>query len=247
MAQRVNPRVNIQASIEVGRKKYWERLATSVNFPGKKLQQCLDVIHTDIIAVWQFDDPQGNLSSSYFKALMSNIVSGEVGENKIQGDPGKRLVGGISLVAGIAGIVSALSGPVAPIVIPIAAAFVLGKWVYDMYQQTTVVLKLLMSYIIDLTLVLQNIFWLQALNGYGQPLSRRNVEAGARVYYESNAKRTILFKIDKHLKGFNPNVGPDTTLNTIVELIESCIIDSAEMLEERSNFPVPVDVAEDEA
>ncbi|KAG6918821.1 hypothetical protein DXG01_011224 [Tephrocybe rancida] len=258
MAQRVNPRVNIHASIayappaqpahfRVGRRKYWERLATSVNFPGKKLQQCLDVIHTDIIAVWQFVDPQDHLSSSYFKALMSNIVAGEGGENRIQGGPARGLVAGVSLVAGIAGIVSVLAGPAAPIVIPIAASFVLAKWVYDMYQQTAVVLKLLMSYIIDLTLVLQNVFWLQALTGYGQPLSRRIIKAGARAYYESNAKQTILFKIDKHLNGLNFSVGPDATLNTIVELIESCIIDSAEMLEQRSDFPVSQDVAEDEA
>ncbi|KAG6911381.1 hypothetical protein DXG01_016478, partial [Tephrocybe rancida] len=232
--------------------EYWERLATNVNFPGKKLQQCLDVIHTDIIAVWQFDDPQDHLSSSSFKALMSNIVSGEGGENKIQGDPGKNLafrVASISLVAGIAGIVGAVSGPAAPIVIPIAAAFVLAKWAYDVYQQTAVVLRLLMSYIVDLTLVLQNVFWLHALICHGQPLSRRIIKAGARVYYESNAKQTILFKIDEHLKGLNFNVGPDTTLNTIAELIKSYTINEneAEMLKQGSHTPGPEDVAEDEA
>ncbi|KAG6853060.1 hypothetical protein C0991_007171 [Blastosporella zonata] len=247
MAQRVNPRVNIQASIAVGRRKYWERLATSVNFPGKKLQQCLEVIHTDIIAVWQFDDPHGYLASNYFKALMSNIVAAEGDETKHPNGPAKNLIAGISLIAGIAGIVSAVSGPAAPIVIPIAASFVLAKWAYDVYQQTTIVLRLLMAYIIDLTLILQNIFWLQALCGPGQPLSRRIIKAAARAYYESNTKQTISFKIDKHLEEASLHVGPDTTLNTIVELIESFTIDSAEMLESRRNFTVPDTIGDDEA
>ncbi|KAG6905802.1 hypothetical protein DXG01_000669 [Tephrocybe rancida] len=227
--------------------KYWEHLFTSVNFPRKKLQQCLNVIHTNIIAVWQFDDPQGHLSISSFKALMSNIVASEGGKNKIQGGPAKGLATGISLVTGIAGIVSAISGPAVPIVIAIATSFVLAKWAYNMYQQMAIVLKVLMSYIIDLTLVLQNIFWLQVLTGYKQPLSCQIIKAGAHTYYESNAKQTILFKINEHLKGLNFNVSPNTMLNTIVELIESCTIDSAEMLEQRSNYPVNADIAEDEA
>jgi hypothetical protein len=36
----------------------------------------------------------------------------------------------------IAGIVAALAGPAAPIVLPIAASFVLAKWVYDVYRQS---------------------------------------------------------------------------------------------------------------
>jgi hypothetical protein len=36
----------------------------------------------------------------------------------------------------IAGVVAALGGPAAPIVMPIAGCFVLAKWVYDVYQQS---------------------------------------------------------------------------------------------------------------
>jgi hypothetical protein len=46
----------------------------------------------------------------------------------------------MSMVGTIAGIVSVLSGPVAPIVMPIvgsiASCVVLAKWVYDVYQQS---------------------------------------------------------------------------------------------------------------
>ncbi|KAG6834105.1 hypothetical protein H0H93_011925 [Arthromyces matolae] len=107
------------------------------------------------------------------KALMSNIVTDGEEQSGDWKDPKKTLVSGISLVAGIAGIVSVFAGPAAPIVIPIAASFVLAKWVFDVYRQTTVVLRLLMTNIIDLTLILQNIFWLKTLTGFEGPLSRR--------------------------------------------------------------------------
>lgn len=40
------------------------------------------------------------------------------------------------MVGAIAGIVSALAGPAAPIVVPIASCLVLAKWVYDVYKQS---------------------------------------------------------------------------------------------------------------
>ena len=46
---------------------------------------------------------------------------------------------GMSMVGTIAGIASVLSGPAAPIVVPIvgsiAGGVVLAKWVYNVYQQ----------------------------------------------------------------------------------------------------------------
>lgn len=43
---------------------------------------------------------------------------------------------GLAMVGAIAGIVSSLAGPVAPIVVPIAGCLVLAKWAYDVYQQS---------------------------------------------------------------------------------------------------------------
>lgn len=94
-----------------------------------------------------------------------------------------------------------------------------------------------MSYIIDLTMILQNVFWLQALENEGHPLSRRLVKLAARAYSESSIKQLLHFKISKHLSehtGFN--VGPDIILQTIVDLIESHIIDTAEMLKQKGNI-----------
>lgn len=93
-----------------------------------------------------------------------------------------------------------------------------------------------MSYIIDLTLILQNVFWLQVLTNQGRPLSRRLIKAAASGYHTSNTKQTLRFKIDQHVQTPSLNVGPDITLKKIIELIEECTIDSAEMLEQRASL-----------
>ena len=36
---------------------YWRGLLSSVDFTQKELLQCLDVIHRDIVAVWNIRDP----------------------------------------------------------------------------------------------------------------------------------------------------------------------------------------------
>lgn len=45
------------------------------------------------------------------------------------------------MVAALAGIVSTLAGPAAPIVIPIAAAFVFAAWAREVYVASYVVYK----------------------------------------------------------------------------------------------------------
>ena len=42
----------------------------------------------------------------------------------------------MSMAGTIAGIVSSLAAPAAPIVVPILGIFVAAKWVYDVYQQS---------------------------------------------------------------------------------------------------------------
>ena len=83
---------------------------------------------------------------------------------------------GLAMVGTIAGIVSGLAGPAAPIVIPIVGCFVLAKWAYDVLpsdvravfvslqrcvlnnDSSPGTLRRLMAYIIDLALIMQNLF-----------------------------------------------------------------------------------------
>ncbi|KAL4072063.1 hypothetical protein J3A83DRAFT_2964792 [Scleroderma citrinum] len=57
MAQRMDPSLNIAASINVGKRRYWEAVFSGHDFSGHKIEDCLNVIHIDIVKVWNLCDP----------------------------------------------------------------------------------------------------------------------------------------------------------------------------------------------
>ncbi|KAH9172740.1 hypothetical protein EDB89DRAFT_1963392 [Lactarius sanguifluus] len=95
IAQRVNHDVIIQASIEhsayhptcslacVG---YWRSLGTSQDFNDQALASCVNVIHEDIINVWNFDDKEGYLLGRDFMSRMSHLVGDLAGPSAISPD-----------------------------------------------------------------------------------------------------------------------------------------------------------------
>ncbi|KIN93095.1 hypothetical protein M404DRAFT_950602, partial [Pisolithus tinctorius Marx 270] len=57
-AQRMLPTLKVELSIALTfLQEYWSALGTSANSPGHTIQDCLRVIHNDIVAVWNFYDP----------------------------------------------------------------------------------------------------------------------------------------------------------------------------------------------
>lgn len=44
-------------ALNVSWAEYWRGLASSIHFPGKTLEQCLNRIHDDMIDIWNFNDP----------------------------------------------------------------------------------------------------------------------------------------------------------------------------------------------
>ncbi|KAG1873220.1 hypothetical protein F4604DRAFT_1925726 [Suillus subluteus] len=155
IAQRVHPGLKIQASIDfkVGKRKYWKALASSTTFKTHKTWDCLHVLHTDIVNVWNFYDPHRYLHSQEFREFMVKMLDNlEVG-------PTTNLISNITTGLSMVGtIVSVLAEPAAPIVVPIAASVVLAAWVHDVYQRSHAVLQRFMSYIVHLTLVLQTLY-----------------------------------------------------------------------------------------
>jgi len=145
---------------------------------------------------------------------------------------------GMSMVGTMAGIVSALGGPAAPITMPIAGCFVLAKWVYDVYQRSHDTLRRLMAYIVDLTLIMQNVFWLAAI--YHVPVSRRLVKLAYVAYKESIVKTDVHEDIKKYVEGQNvlDRLRRDSALEKIVELLNKNRINTEEM------FGLQVDIGD---
>jgi len=233
IAQRVNPGVKIEGCIVIGRTNYWKGLATSTRFAEKSLEACLFAIHIDIIVVWNIHDPHMHLRSKEFQALITNLV--ELSPNNAA-DPKMTLSAGIAMVGAIAGVVSALAGPAAPIVVPIAGCLVLAKWVYDVYQQSHDTLRRLMTYIVDLTLIMQNVFWLVSI--YQVPLSRRLVKLAYRAYTDSTVMAQVHEEIRKHVKrqAVHKRLDRDDTLSKIVELLNGNRINTEEMFKLKGNI-----------
>ncbi|KAG0697501.1 hypothetical protein DFH29DRAFT_1003677 [Suillus ampliporus] len=233
IAQRVDPRLKINASIEVGkRSQYQSALVSSTSFKNRTTWDCLRVLHTDIVAVWNFHDPDHHLDSPEFKTLMVNMVDKlDVGPTA---DPKKNMAVGLSMVGTIAGIMAALAGPAAPIVVPIAVGVVLAVWVRDVYQVSRAVLQRFMSYIVDLTLVMQTLYLIAG----SQPLSRRAIKLAVKAYHDSPISgrvHTGIQQYDSELTFLDRR--DRDTLDKIIELIQLYSIDDETIFELQEKIP----------
>ncbi|KAG1898888.1 uncharacterized protein F5891DRAFT_442436 [Suillus fuscotomentosus] len=246
IAQRLDPGLKIKASIEVGKKRYWKALASCPTFKNRKMWDCLYVLHTDIVNVWNFHDPHDYLHSLEFRKLMTTMVDNiQVGPTTDPTDVKFSLstVSAISIVGAIAGIVSALAAPAAPIVVPIAVGAVLAAWVWELYQTSHLALQRFMAYIIHLTLVLQTLFIVLE----GQQITRRAIKRVVDSYRTSEMSGRVLTWIQDYDKQLNILERADREILTkITEVMRKCEIDGAQLSELREKVP-RVDLSSDES
>ncbi|KAH9977506.1 hypothetical protein BJV74DRAFT_860762 [Russula compacta] len=129
-ALRVSPDIIIQASVEVGRSRYWRSLWSSMDFADQTLKNCVNIIHTDIVEIWNLNDRTRCLMSPELMEKMSHIVKDLAGS-----------AGGVPLSSDPSG-----SGDKA------------AEWVYDVYRGSPENVRCMMGYIVDLTVILDDIF-----------------------------------------------------------------------------------------
>ncbi|KAJ8585270.1 hypothetical protein M405DRAFT_419505 [Rhizopogon salebrosus TDB-379] len=110
VAQRVDLGLKIKASIEVGKRQYRNAFASYIPSNSRTAQAYLHALHTDIVAVWNFNDPHCYLSSRDFRTLMVNMVDKlDVGPPATS-NPGNAIKVGLSMMGGI---LTARAGPIA--------------------------------------------------------------------------------------------------------------------------------------
>lgn len=221
IAQRVDSGLKIQALIKVGKERYWKALRSGPSFKNCQMWDCLDVLHTDIVEVWNFRDPHKYLRSQEFRKLILDMVDGtQVGPIA---DPDKTVTTRFSLVCTAA---SVLAGPAAPVVVPIAAGVVFGAWVYDIYQTSDVVLQRFMAYIAHLALVLRTLF----IVSESQEVTRRAIKLAVEVYLTSPMCGEVVIRIQDHIRQLKVLERRDgDTLNKIEEVVQFYKIDAAEI------------------
>ncbi|KAI6112628.1 hypothetical protein F5141DRAFT_736255 [Pisolithus sp. B1] len=211
MAQRVNPALKIQGTIDIGKKRYWTALRSSPNFANHTVWECLYVIHTDIVRVWNFPTP--HLLSKEFRELMVKMVEDLHVPNAPNPASILTLSGG-SLVAAISAVLGALANPAAPIVIPIVAGLVLGSWAYCVYCQSHVVQQRFIAFIVDLTHVMETLFIIT--EGRHERVGRRAIKLAYNAYNDSAVKAWAHAQIEL----YRELDGRDAALEMIERLIK---------------------------
>lgn len=148
-------------------------------------------------------------------------------------DPNKNIAVGLSMVGTIAGIISALAGPATPIVVPIAASVVLAVWIHDVYQLSRAVLQRFMTYIIELTLVLQTLY----LVSDSQELSLRAIKLACRSYHDSTTSGKVHTGIQEYDKELTLLERADSDiLDKIIELMQLYSISAEKTSELRAQI-----------
>lgn len=149
-AQRMNPGIKIDASVGIGKLKHWSKLLPKTDFTGKQLRQCLDVIHHDIVLVWNIRN-SSYLAGDDFKVKMSVLVDDLVA-NPNTPTPSDGLT-----VATVAALASAASNPAGIVILVVGSAVLIAKWLFDVYQNTSHNIACVMAYIVDLTILMHRL------------------------------------------------------------------------------------------
>ncbi|KAG8916551.1 hypothetical protein FRC02_003751, partial [Tulasnella sp. 418] len=137
-------------------------------------------------------------------------------------DPSSTLAKGLSGAAAITGLVGAVMPPGALIVGPITAVAALAVWALDVYKQTPGVVRCLMAYIVDLTLVMRLLFWKMRQLGGIQSLRKEVVYEVLHEFQDSSTKQKVHTEIRSFVSkgGVLERTNKDKVLDKVVALME---------------------------
>ncbi|KAF8489079.1 hypothetical protein F5888DRAFT_1211977 [Russula emetica] len=187
VSQRASRSINIQAAIEVGRSRYWRRLGASQDFAGQTLADCVEVIHSDIVGVWNLPDKDRCLSSTAFKVRISHLIQ----------DLSRPPIGASSRPR------------------PSDTQGTGAAWLNERYENRNEYICLVVAYIVDLTLILCDVF-----DGRGN-VSPSGVQSIMNDFASSSPKTSIHAEICRFIKTVHQfeYQDNDVVLTKIIDLI----------------------------
>ncbi|KAI5984632.1 hypothetical protein EDD15DRAFT_2533113 [Pisolithus albus] len=234
MAQRILPHLKIEGSIAVGKQSkhfctartinqnihtplegFWRTLASSPSFPGHTIRECLRVIHTDIVSIWNFHDQSGHLGSESFQEVMVSMV-GTIDESPRP-----------SCSDSYDTITQDTAPLEPPTIVPFATGLASARWADDIYYyQMNNLHQSFMAYIVDLIHILEILFTLTA-NDNQWNLTRRAIQIAFNAYHYSKMRRYAHAQI----RAFDSKVpGGDPVLDTVVSLVRTSRIDHVDIV-----------------
>ncbi|KAJ7779343.1 hypothetical protein DFH07DRAFT_1030105 [Mycena maculata] len=211
MAQRISPDTKIKASIDrdakygrpchmmvlplfIARVGYWSGLAAGAKFMDMKLDRCIDILHSEIIATWYFLDDDHLLENTEFVTKMRTLVQCVVpGESETTSWFGQNLDKVYKLVGISAAIATAVAGPIAPIAVPTIAgvglSVLFAAYLAKAYHTAPETLRCLMAYIVDLTLIMEELFHIVLAFRPVRTLAMEDIDLAMDNYLKSHAEK----------------------------------------------------------
>ncbi|KZT25848.1 hypothetical protein NEOLEDRAFT_1132825 [Neolentinus lepideus HHB14362 ss-1] len=226
IAQRVDAETSRDASIAIGRQKYWEALSTSVYFKDKRLKNCLWALHVDTVTAWNFFDPHNCLCSQSMMELLSGIIAELNDDNDpgldVSGNPNQALVSGVSQVGNAGAALFGMSPTTAIVVVPLGVVVLLAQWIHKVYAQTPGIIRCLMGYVLDINFVLWKLFWFMRQKGGVQPVTEEIVRDLLASFNASEQKRWMHHAVKNFLKdaGVLERLRPEVVLGEVIRLIK---------------------------
>jgi len=181
MAQRVSAEMKIHACIKIGMKRYWENLALNPYFARSTREECLNTMHREVTDNWNFDDPEDLLIGPKFTdqiKAVAQLVTPNEGEAKSLFES----LEGAEMLIGVATAV------LAPAVFAIGTTAWFAKFAQGVYQSTPETLRCFMAYLVDLILVLHELFLVVAIRP-PRPLTDADVDKAFENYKKSGLGR----------------------------------------------------------
>ncbi|KAJ6478667.1 hypothetical protein DFH09DRAFT_430909 [Mycena vulgaris] len=222
IAQRLSAKASIDASIRIGRKRYWRGLLSDI-FLGFSMRIVLDVLQQDIVNVWNMHDPENHLKKPEFLSLLSVLVedlSDEAANNYPLTEKAVH-----AIIEHPSSII--IAGPTAIIVL-------FAEWVRGTFKKTKSSLRCLTAFIIDLTLTMDMLFYL-ALSRGQPPMKIGLVNQALRIYRGRKAPVHNSIRTWADGLGTFTHLDADVVIKKIAEIImeHSVKPEQWEMREER--------------
>ncbi|KAJ7753673.1 hypothetical protein DFH07DRAFT_823986 [Mycena maculata] len=198
-AQQVDLPLKMEACVGKGMNYYWRALSGALPLAGNALlRDALVRVHEDIIACWNFKDAKAVLTSDEFKHLMVYVV-----QDMKDGHP-KSSLPEIDKINQFVSLCTAATASFAPPAAILGLTFLFVKWLSDAaLENASEVHRVLLAYIMDLILVMEELFkialqpkvfgrisWTEleeAFEAYGRTGSPVKIHEGIRMLVEQDA------------------------------------------------------------
>lgn len=220
-AQRVDVEPKIAATISIGKKKYWNGLASGIHFSNQNIWTCLQVIHIDIVNVWNIRGLNQVFLSEFFLKAIAEVVDDlskehDQGRRSGRSRENQTLAYLLSQAAGTA----VAAGPAAVLVAPMAAAAAVAAWIYGIFRSGPTIIRCFMGYIVDLTIILQRVFRISVEDENGI-IDTQRIKDIVEVFDKSQAKKNIHADIRAFVHDLRNPLSKELVIQRIETLIYS--------------------------